>query len=133
MPYGSHFTRDGISCESCNARDGISCESPVVDDAISGLSSRIFAQVIAPLLALLLGDGERLVVEVVPASLLHFSRSVLWRVFSMAIMTKPIFSFEAERAIPMQVILATPCAATSDEVDEYKECEGGFIHASMRQ
>ena len=52
---------------------------------------------IAPLLALLLADGRTLVTQVVPASLLHFSRSVMWRAFSGVIMPKPIFTFESDR------------------------------------
>ena len=39
-------------------------------------------QVVSPLLCLMLGDGENLVVQVVPPALLEFSRSVLRSSFS---------------------------------------------------
>ena len=84
--------------------------------------------VIAPLLALLLADGRTLVTQVVPASLLHFSRSVMWRAFSGVTMPKPIFTFESDRSVPIHrsllarlerardasgVVLATPTALKS--------------------
>ncbi|KAL1504687.1 hypothetical protein AB1Y20_008467 [Prymnesium parvum] len=54
--------------------------------------------VIAPLLALLLADGSTLVLQVVPASLVHFSRAVFWRAFSGMTMPKPVFTFLCDRS-----------------------------------
>ena len=47
--------------------------------------------VIAPLLTLYLAASDRLIVEVVPASLLHFASVVMWKLFSSAAMPRPIF------------------------------------------
>merc|ERR1712185_406104 len=48
--------------------------------------------VVAPLLALLLADGRSLVVQVVPAALLEFSRATMRERFS-AVITKPVYTF----------------------------------------
>ena len=53
--------------------------------------------VIAPLLALMLADGRRLVMQVCPAPLLEMSRSVLRTVFSNVI-HKRIYTFKFERS-----------------------------------
>jgi hypothetical protein len=53
--------------------------------------------VIAPLLALMLADGRRLVTQVCPAPLLEMSRSVLRTVFSNVI-HKRIYTFQFERS-----------------------------------
>ena len=52
--------------------------------------------VIAPLLALLLGDGNTLVTQVVPNALLEMSRSVMRERFS-SLVTKPVYTFVFER------------------------------------
>ena len=49
--------------------------------------------VIAPLLALSLADGKRLVCVCMPAALLDFSRSVLVERFSSPVMPKPVLTF----------------------------------------
>jgi hypothetical protein len=48
--------------------------------------------VIAPLLGLLMADGKRLVTQVVPGSLLEFSRQILRERFS-AVVRKPVYTF----------------------------------------
>ena len=55
--------------------------------------------VVGPLLALLLADGKRLVMEVVPKALLDFSRAVMRERFSAVIM-KPVYTFSFGRATP---------------------------------
>ena len=52
--------------------------------------------VVAPLLALLLADGRSLVVQVVPAALLEFSRATMRERFS-AVITKPVYTFSFDR------------------------------------
>jgi hypothetical protein len=52
--------------------------------------------VIAPLLALLLGDGNTAVFQVVPMALLEMSRSVMRNVFS-SLIVKPVYTFVFER------------------------------------
>ena len=52
---------------------------------------------VGPLLALLLGDGKTLVVQVVPAALLEFSRAVMRECFSSALMSKPVYTFRFDR------------------------------------
>ena len=53
--------------------------------------------VVSPLLALMLADGDGLVMEVVPSPLLEFSRSVLRKIFS-SVMHKRIYTFIFDRA-----------------------------------
>eukprot|EP00760_Papus_ankaliazontas_P009215 PhM_4_TR13981/c0_g1_i1/m.81553 len=53
--------------------------------------------VVGPLLALMLADGNTLVIQVVPAALLDFTRSVLRATFS-SILQKQIFSFVCDRS-----------------------------------
>ena len=53
--------------------------------------------VLAPLLTLLLAQPGVLVMECVPTSLLHFSRTVLWRAFSSQLMPRPLFRFAFHR------------------------------------
>eukprot|EP01012_Entosiphon_sulcatum_P062087 TRINITY_DN8821_c0_g1_i1.p1 TRINITY_DN8821_c0_g1~~TRINITY_DN8821_c0_g1_i1.p1 ORF type:complete len:4205 (-),score=604.71 TRINITY_DN8821_c0_g1_i1:28-12642(-) len=55
--------------------------------------------VVAPLLALLLGNGGRLVLQVVPHSLLEFSRAVLREKFA-SVVRKPIYTFDFDRFTP---------------------------------
>src|SRR4051794_91559 len=52
--------------------------------------------VVAPLLAMMLADGKRLVAQVVPQSLLEFSRSVTRERFS-AVVKKSVMSFSFDR------------------------------------
>ena len=52
--------------------------------------------VVGPLLALLLADGKRLVTQVVPLSLLEFSRSITRERFS-AVIRKPVYTFTFDR------------------------------------
>jgi hypothetical protein len=52
--------------------------------------------VVGPLLALLLGDRETLVVQVVPPALLNFSRAVMRERFS-SIIQKPVYTFQFAR------------------------------------
>lgn len=52
--------------------------------------------VVAPLLALMLADGDSLVVQVVPTALLEFSRSTMRERFS-AVVTKSIYTFNFDR------------------------------------
>ena len=52
--------------------------------------------VVGPLLALLLADGKRLVTQVVPHSLLEFSRGITRERFS-AVIRKPVYTFSFDR------------------------------------
>jgi hypothetical protein len=52
--------------------------------------------VVAPLVALMLGDGQNLVTQVVPSALLEFSRAILRSRFS-AIFHKPLYTFSFDR------------------------------------
>ena len=52
--------------------------------------------VVAPLLALLLGNHQTLVMQVVPPALLEFSRSVMRQRFS-SILQKPVYTFNFDR------------------------------------
>ena len=52
--------------------------------------------VVAPLLALMLGNNQTLVVQVVPPALLEFSRSVMRQRFS-SILRKPVYTFNFDR------------------------------------
>jgi len=52
--------------------------------------------VVAPLLALILADGTSLFVQVVPRSLLEFSRSIIRERFA-AIVRKPVYTFDFDR------------------------------------
>ena len=54
--------------------------------------------VVAPLLALILADGKSLVTQVMPTSLLEFSRGVMREKFSVVV-RKPIFTFNFDRGI----------------------------------
>lgn len=80
----------------------------MVDDFMSGVArgqSKVKQMImgqgkttcVAPLLCLMLGNGERLVCEVVPPALLDFSRSVMRSTFS-SIMYKRIYTLTVERA-----------------------------------
>ena len=51
---------------------------------------------VAPLLALMLADGTSLVVQVVPAPLLEFSRATMRERFS-AVVTKSVYTFGFDR------------------------------------
>ena len=53
--------------------------------------------VVGPLLTLILGDGQSLVMQVVPPALLEFSRSVMRSTFS-SIMHKRIYTLNFDRA-----------------------------------
>ena len=98
---------------------------------------------IAPLLNLVLADGDTLVVQVVPSALLNFSRSVMRERFS-AIFNKPIYTFQFSRQTRITgaivtklkhardtkaVLIASPTSVKSfaikfvellSEVDEYE-------------
>ena len=52
--------------------------------------------VVAPLLALILGNNQTLVMQVVPPALLEFSRSVMRQRFS-SILQKPVYTFNFDR------------------------------------
>ena len=52
--------------------------------------------VVGPLLALILGDGERLVTQVVPHALLEFSRQIMRERFS-AVIRKPVYTLQFDR------------------------------------
>ena len=52
--------------------------------------------VVGPMLSLLLADGQKLVIQVVPKSLLEFSRSILRERFS-AIIRKSVYTFSFDR------------------------------------
>lgn len=52
--------------------------------------------VVGPLLALILGDGKQLVTQVVPQSLLEFSRGCMRAIFS-SLVQKPVFTFQFDR------------------------------------
>ena len=52
--------------------------------------------VVGPLLALLLGNGKTLVMQVVPRALLEFSRGVMREKFS-ALIQKPVYTFKFDR------------------------------------
>eukprot|EP01050_Picozoa_sp_SAG11_P001055 SAG11_NODE_43_length_20795_cov_11.860456_3_plen_1106_part_00 len=72
--------------------------------------------VVGPLLALLLGDGTRLLMQVVPASLLEFSRSVMREKFS-AVIRKSIYTFVFDRTTTVsrellhKLLVAQKCRA----------------------
>lgn len=53
--------------------------------------------VVAPLLALMLADGNSLVLQAVPPSLLEFTRSIMRERFSSPIIRKPVFTFAFDR------------------------------------
>ena len=52
--------------------------------------------VVGPLLALILGDGQRLVTQIVPQSLLEFSRGTMRSTFS-SLIRKPVYTFSFDR------------------------------------
>ena len=52
--------------------------------------------VVAPLLALMLGNNQTLVMQVVPPALLEFSRSIMRQRFS-SILQKPVYTFNFDR------------------------------------
>lgn len=52
--------------------------------------------VVSPLLALLLGDGSSVVMQVVPHALLQFSRATMRERFS-AVVRKPVYTFGFNR------------------------------------
>lgn len=56
--------------------------------------------VVGPLLALLLGDGQTLITQVVPGALLEMSRSVMREKFS-AVIHKSVFTFNFDRKTPV--------------------------------
>ena len=60
--------------------------------------------VVGPLLALLLADGKRLVTQVVPLSLLEFSRSITRERFS-AVIRKPVYTFTFDRFMTVTPLL----------------------------
>jgi hypothetical protein len=62
--------------------------------------------VVGPLLALLLGDGNRLVIQVVPGQLLEFSRGVLRETFS-AVIRKAVYTFVFNRTAEASAGLVT--------------------------
>ncbi|CDJ41019.1 hypothetical protein ETH_00039010 [Eimeria tenella] len=69
--------------------------------------------VVAPLLALLLADGQQLVVSVVPAALLHFSRAALRERFS-AIFQKGVFVLSFSRQDEVSAALYLKLLQTRD-------------------
>ena len=52
--------------------------------------------VVSPLLCLMLGDGARLVLQVVPPALLEFSRGVMRSTFN-SVITKPVVTLDVDR------------------------------------
>jgi len=52
--------------------------------------------VVGPLLALILGDGQQLVTQVVPQALLDFSRGCMRSIFS-SLIQKPVYTFQFDR------------------------------------
>ena len=52
--------------------------------------------VVMPLLALILADGNQVIMQVVPAPLLEFSRSIMRERFS-ALIRKPVYTFKFDR------------------------------------
>ena len=69
--------------------------------------------VVGPLLALMLGDGKQLVVQVVPKPLLEFSRSVMRERFS-AIIQKPIYTFHFDRFMEVDAAIARKMTRARD-------------------
>lgn len=61
--------------------------------------------VIGPLLALLFGTNESLIIQVVPQALLEFSRSVMRECFSSSIFSKSVYTFEFNRLSEINVQL----------------------------
>jgi len=83
--------------------------SPTVSSAPRSLCHQLLmgagkTTVIAPLLTLMLADGSRLVMLVVPASLLHFSRSVFRSPLS-TLLQRPTFEFCFERGAAVDAAL----------------------------
>lgn len=74
--------------------------------------------VILPLLALLLADGSQLIIQVVPATLLTFTRAVLRERFS-SFVSKPIYTFAFDRA-------TIPAPALVDKLRD-AERSGGLV------
>jgi hypothetical protein len=68
---------------------------------------------IAPLLNLVLADGETLVMQVVPSALLDFSRSVMRERFS-AIFNKPIYTFQFSRQTRITGAIVTKLSHARD-------------------
>lgn len=60
--------------------------------------------VVGPLLALLLGDGSRIVLQVMPAPLLEFSRGVMREKFS-AVIRKAVYTFKFDRTTEVSISL----------------------------
>jgi len=65
--------------------------------------------VVAPLLALRLATGDRLVVQAVPPALLEFSRSAMRARFS-AVVYRPVY---AQAPVPIAPLLSPPLQPTS--------------------
>lgn len=59
--------------------------------------------IIGPLLALMLSDGQSLVMQVVPTPLLTMSRTVLWSRFTQCV-RKHVYTFDFGRTTPLQLI-----------------------------
>ena len=72
--------------------------------------------VVAPILALLLGDGQRLVVQVVPRELFQFSCSVMRMCFS-AVLQKQVYTFRSDR-------FTTPSAALYQKLLKARAARG---------
>ena len=98
-------TKGGLFASFTNAGGGLAppplLSSPTISSAPRSLCHQLLmgagkTTVIAPLLTLMLADGNRLVMLVVPASLLHFSRSVFRSPLS-ALLQRPTFEFCFER------------------------------------
>jgi hypothetical protein len=53
--------------------------------------------VVAPLMALMLADGQSLVIQAVPNALLEFSRSIMYERFASPIVRKAVFTFSFDR------------------------------------
>jgi hypothetical protein len=74
--------------------------------------------IILPLLALLLADGSQLIIQVVPATLLTFTRAVLRERFS-SFVSKPIYTFAFDRS-------TIPAPALVDKLRD-AERSGGLV------
>ena len=81
--------------DGCTSNDIMWSRRSIVHQMIMGSGK---TTVVAPLLSLLLGDGETLVVSVVPKSLLEFTRGVVRSTFGDTVLSKPIYTLPMERS-----------------------------------
>jgi hypothetical protein len=94
LPLAGFVLRPGQEALVSKFKDKAMCKESLVEQLIMGAGK---TTVVAPLLALILGDGETCVKMVMPSALLEMTRNVMREAFS-SIVYKRVYTFNFDRA-----------------------------------